>query len=230
MHLCKLSLELAFIKMKRTTHIIVILTILVLTSCNDNGQKLETQRDRLELIPEPDKDLREKYAKQQKDSLKRNSTKRTDCNQFSKVMTELKELLEQENYKVEIKEQQNDLWFKSEKENDEFEVDKTISFPKSRYLSIYAKRKNKLERMQDNWFPSFSVTEICFQDESVAVENHRKISEIISLNDIFNEKNYDYILQNGNRLIYVSCGAKIFEEYAFSYKDRIEEMIKNNKR
>ena len=203
---------------------------MVLTGCGDHGQKSETQNDRLELVPEPDKDVREKHEQQQKDSLKTNSTKIIDCNQFSKAMTELKELLEQENYKVEIKEQQNDLWFRSENGNDEFEVDETISFPKSQCLSIYAKRKNKLERMQDNWYPLFSVTEICFQDESVAVENHRQISNIISRNDIFNEKNYDYILQNGNRLIYVSCGAKIFEEYAFSYKDRIEEMIKNNKR
>ena len=84
--------------------------------------------------------------------------------------------------------------------------------------------------MQDNWYPSFSVTEICFQDEKVASKTHKEISEIINNRDIFNEKNYDYILKNGNRLIYVSCVAKIFEEYAFSYKNKIEELIKNNKR
>lgn len=83
--------------------------------------------------------------------------------------------------------------------------------------------------MKDNWYPSFSVTEICFQDELTAAENHGKISEMINRRDIFNEKNYDYILQNVNRLIYVSCGAKIFEEYAFSYKDKIEEIIKNKR-
>jgi hypothetical protein len=216
--------------MKKTTHIIIIFTILAVIGCNENEQKSETKNNRLELVPEPDKDLREKYEQQQKDSLKTNSTQRIDCNRFSKAMTELKELLEQENYKVEIKEQQNVLCFKSAKENDEFEVDETISFPQSQYLTFYAKSKNKLERMQDNWYPSFSVTEICFQDKSVAAENHKQISQIINRNDIFNEKNYDYIVQNGSRLIYVSCGAKIFEEYAFAYKDKIEEMIKNNKR
>jgi hypothetical protein len=215
--------------MKKINHIIVILTILVLIGCNDNVQKLETENDRLELVPEPDKDLREKYEQQQKDSLKESRLKVIDCNQFSKALIELKELLEKDNYSVEIREQQNDLWFKTEKESKEFEVDKTISFPKSQCLSFYVKRKNKLERMKDNWYPSFSVTEICFQDELTAAENHGKISEMINRRDIFNEKNYDYILQNVNRLIYVSCGAKIFEEYAFSYKDKIEEIIKNKR-
>ncbi|WP_062060699.1 hypothetical protein [Aquimarina longa] len=215
--------------MKKTAHII-ILTILTLISCNDNRQKAEYQNNRLELVPEPDKNIREKYEQQQKHNLQTNSNIRIDCNQFSKAMTELKKLLEQENYRVEIKEQQNDLWFRSKKNNEKFEVDETISFPKSQYLSIYAKRKNKLEQMQDNWYPSFFVTEICFQDESSAAENYRKITQIINRSDIFNEKNYDYIIQNENRLIYVSCRAKIFEEYAFSYQNKIEEIIKKNKR
>ncbi len=216
--------------MKKTSNILIILTILTLIGCNNSGKNSETQNDRLELVPEPDSNIREKYEQQQKDSLKTNITKAIDCNHFSKAMTELKELLEKDNYKVEIKEQQNDLWFKSEKGNKEFEVDKTISFSKSQCLSFYAKRKNKLERMQDNWYPSFSVIEICFQNEQTASISHKIISEIINNGDIFNEKNYDYILKNGNRLIYVSCGAKIFEEYAFSYKGKIEEIIKNNKR
>lgn len=199
--------------------------ILTIVGCNDNSQKSETKNDRLELVPEPDKDLREKYEQLLKDSLR----KEIDCSQFSKAMIELKELLEKDNYKIESKEQQNDLWFKSEKTGERFEVNKTISFTKSQILSIYAKRKNKLKQMQGNWYPSFSVTEICFQDEKEASKTHKKISEIINNGDIFNEKNYDYILENGNRLIYVSCGAKIFEKYAFSYKNKIEELIKNNK-
>ncbi|WP_282144394.1 hypothetical protein [Cellulophaga baltica] len=215
--------------MKKITHIIIILTILTLVGCNESGQKSETKNDRLELVPEPDKDLRGKYEQQQKDKLTAESLiNRIICNEFSQAMTEFKELLEKENYKVEIREQQNNLWFKTEKKNNE--VDKTISFSKSQCLSIYAKRKNKLERMKDNWYPSFSVTEICFQDEQTASKNHQEISEIINNRDMFNEKNYDYILKNGNRLIYVSCGAKIFEEYAFSYKDEIKEIVKNNKR
>lgn len=216
--------------MKKTNHIIIILTILVLIGCNDSEQKSKTENNRLELVPEPDKDLREKYKQQQKDNLKASSPETIDNNQFSTTIIELKELLEKDNYSVETKEQENDLWFKTEKESKKFEVDKIISFPKSQCISFYAKRKNKLEQMKDNWYPSFSVTEICFQDEQTASTNFQEIFKIINNGDIFNEKNYDYILENGNRLIYVSCGAKIFEEYAFSYKDKIEEIIKRNKR
>ena len=43
---------------------------MTLIGCNDNEQKSVSQNDRLELVPEPDKDLREKYEQQQKDSLK----------------------------------------------------------------------------------------------------------------------------------------------------------------
>ena len=39
-------------------------------SCKDNGQKSVSQNDRLELVPKPDKDLREEYEQQQKDSIK----------------------------------------------------------------------------------------------------------------------------------------------------------------
>lgn len=55
----------------RTT--IFILTFLTLIGCNDNGQKSVSQNDRLELVPEPDKDLREKYEIQQ-DSLTTDTT------------------------------------------------------------------------------------------------------------------------------------------------------------
>ena len=50
--------------------LITILTFLTLIGCNDNREKSMSQNDRLELVPEPDKDLREKYEQQEKDSLK----------------------------------------------------------------------------------------------------------------------------------------------------------------
>tara|TARA_B100000683_G_C12371212_1_gene507252 strand:+ start:254 stop:880 length:627 start_codon:yes stop_codon:yes gene_type:complete len=203
---------------------IYILTILTLIGCSENKQKSETQNNSVEVVKELENE------QQKNESLKTNNIKAINCNQFSKAMTELKKLLEQDNYRVEIKEQQNDLLFAvsnfpsiSNKDQIKF------SFPKSEYLSFYVERKNKLEGTKDNWYPSFSVTEICFQDESTAVENHGKISKIISGNDTFNDKNYDYLLQNGNRLIYVSCRARVFLEYAFSYKDKIKGIIKKNK-
>jgi hypothetical protein len=50
--------------------IIATLAILVLTACNNSQDKTTSTKDRLELVPEPDKDLREKYEAEQK--LKKN--------------------------------------------------------------------------------------------------------------------------------------------------------------
>lgn len=49
--------------------LLTILTFLTLIGCNDSGEKSVSQNDRLELVPDPDKDLREKYEQQEKDSL-----------------------------------------------------------------------------------------------------------------------------------------------------------------
>jgi hypothetical protein len=158
----------------------------------------------------------------------KNETTRKTCNMTSKSMTDLLHVLKQDNYRIEIREKQDELLFESRKTG--LESYKTISFPKSQFNSVYVKRNNRLEKMKDNWYPGFSVTEICFTDELIASEKYLEISEMINSLDIFNEKNYDYILLNGNRLIYVSCVAKIFEEYAFGYKGTIKEIIEKNKR
>lgn len=42
---------------------------MTLIGCNDNGEQSVSQNDLLELVPEPDKDLREKYEQQEKYSL-----------------------------------------------------------------------------------------------------------------------------------------------------------------
>jgi hypothetical protein len=44
--------------------IIIVLTVLVLTACNNSQDKTSSIKDR-ELVPEPDKDLREKYEAEQ---------------------------------------------------------------------------------------------------------------------------------------------------------------------
>lgn len=51
----------------RTTIVILIVSFLI--SCNDNEQKTVSKNDRFELIPEPDKDLREEYEQQQIESI-----------------------------------------------------------------------------------------------------------------------------------------------------------------
>ena len=44
---------------------LAILTISLLTNCNNSQTKFVEKNDRLELVPEPDKELREEYEKQQ---------------------------------------------------------------------------------------------------------------------------------------------------------------------
>jgi hypothetical protein len=52
-----------YIKMKNI--FLAILTISLLTNCNNSKTKSADKNDRLELVPEPDKELREEYEKQQ---------------------------------------------------------------------------------------------------------------------------------------------------------------------
>ena len=172
-----------------------------MVSCNQDKQRDSTSPE-----PESKKDI-----------------EGVNCDEFSRAMIDFIALLKRDNYEINPKENQLELSFKSYKE--EFKVDKDITFPKDHFKTIFAKRKNKLERMEDNWYPSFTITEICFQNEQLASKSYQDIFEIIDLSDLGNEKNYDYLLQNGNRLIYVSCGAKIFETYALGYKDEIEGII-----
>jgi len=154
--------------------------------------------------------------------------KQEDCNEFSQIMVGLIDILKQDNYKtLEFREELDTLSFKSYKTNLEI-VDKIISFPKSQFKTILFSRKNKLEGMKGNWYPGFSIIEICCKDELSATTYQKQIEEIINSNDSFNEKNYDYISQNKVKLIYVNCNARIFKSFAFRYKKQIEEIIESN--
>ncbi|CAD0009531.1 hypothetical protein FLACHUCJ7_04278 [Flavobacterium chungangense] len=45
---------------------LTIITILLLTNCNNSNNKTVNKTDRMELVPEPDKELKEEYEKKQK--------------------------------------------------------------------------------------------------------------------------------------------------------------------
>ena len=46
-----------------------ILTIILLTNCNNSNNKTVDKSDRIELVPEADKEIREEYEKQKEDQL-----------------------------------------------------------------------------------------------------------------------------------------------------------------
>lgn len=100
-----------------------------------------------------------------------------------------------------------------------------IKTPQGSCTTYYTKRNYPLKKPTGGWYPRFAITEITYRDSLTAANECKKIDRIISANDRMNEKNYDFIVQNGNTLIYVSTGARIFMEYTFSYKSVLLEII-----
>jgi hypothetical protein len=133
-------------------------------------------------------------------------------------------ILETDNYNVDTTQSIGTLKFTKYVDLEETE---RIEFKNNQFKSFHAKRKNPIKNMQDNWYPSFYVYEIYFQDSLKAKDFEKELNGFIRNDDIFNEKYYDYILRNNDRLIYVLCKAKIFEEYTFSYQGKLGELINN---
>jgi hypothetical protein len=146
-----------------------------------------------------------------------------ECN-LSKEFEELIAVLELDGYEVDSTAFVDTLRFQI---LDGLQVMKSRIFLTDDFNSVIAKRKTPLERMEENWFPNFQVFEICFGTEQLAIQGEQELSSFLESNDIYNSKNYDYLTRNKDRIIYVSCKAKIFEDYALKYKSRIEKIIKN---
>ena len=152
------------------------------------------------------------------------SVEKKCCAEKSSVLNDFIKLLEADNYNIDtIIGIPDTLRFM--KWDNRFEI--KIDFTGEQFTTFFAKRKHPLKNMTDSWYPNFRVFEICFDDDQTALEYEKKINEIIWSSDLFNDKNYDYVVRNSDRLIYVTCGAKIFEEYAFKYKEKIYELTKN---
>ena len=201
--------------MQKTTGLISIFIICAFFGCNNKT--------------EPSEQKNEKAIAKTGDSIFKDTLRNkgfpldTDCTQFSASINKCIELLKNDNYEINHAETDDELEFKSYK--NDFESDKVIIIRNYHFKAFWVKRKHKLDLNDNHWYPSFSVAEICFANAGVASQKHKEISEIIESRDLRNDKNYDYLLKNGNRLIYVSCRAKVFEEYAFYYKPKIEEII-----
>ncbi|WP_452597765.1 hypothetical protein [Pontimicrobium sp. MEBiC01747] len=199
---------------------IYIVTLFSLISCTKNSKET--------LLPVRNEIIKSDIKKKKPIKTISNDIKEKTCDEFSQTMISIIDTIKLDNYKTEeFKEKLDTLFFKSYKTDLEI-VDKIISFPKTQLKTILFSRKSKLKGMKGNWYPSFSITEICCKDELSASNYQKQISKIINSNDSFNEKDYDYILQNKTKLIYVNCNARIFKPFAFSYKKQIKEIIENN--
>ena len=148
------------------------------------------------------------------------------CSKSSIELNKLIQILKKDNYQIDTVESEGKA-FAKEHPKYEFKDEKTYIIPKHSCISFSAKRKHKLKNKKDNWYPSFRISEFCFSNKELAKNATDTINSIIYNADLINDKNYDYVVLNNNKIIYVSCGAKIFEEYAINYKKHIENLVKN---
>lgn len=80
-----------------------------------------------------------------------------------------------------------------------------------------------------NDFVKFNITELYFDNDSIAKNKKFEIDSIIDFTgriDLINDKNYDYIIQKSNRIIYVSCKSMSHSYSSDSLKSKIENLIK----
>ena len=87
------------------------------------------------------------------------------------------------------------------------------------------KHHNPLPTRVDAYYPRFQVYELYFESKELAAVHALKIEAAINSDDIFNEKQYDYLLRNGCALIYVHCNVSLFKEYAFQYRDSLKRLV-----
>ncbi|MFA7445090.1 MAG: hypothetical protein WCY89_04025 [Flavobacteriaceae bacterium] len=148
------------------------------------------------------------------------------CKNFSDKASKFIKLLENDNYAVDFIQNQDSLVFKKPNDND-FDIEEKVVFYKDSFKSFRVKRKHPVDG-SENTYPRFEVYEICFDNSEDVVGITKTIDEIINNDDIFNEKDYDFVLTNNNRIIYVSCNVNMFMEYVFSYKPKLEEIIQSS--
>ncbi|MFD0862834.1 hypothetical protein ACFQ1M_11530 [Sungkyunkwania multivorans] len=185
-------------------------------SCKESKQVDTTSSDTTDSIVQNDK-------KQQLTNIEVDETNSEECD-FSNEFKDIIRLLKQDDYNIDTTLTEDTLKFQI---RDRLEIVQSYEFYPKDFKFIFAKRKTRLKEMEDNWYPNFRVYEICFDNEQEAIDYESKLTEVLSSPDIFNDKNYDYLIRNHDRIIYVTCGAKIFEQYAFQYRDTIEKIIKN---
>uniref|UniRef100_UPI003F6E2F53 hypothetical protein n=1 Tax=Carboxylicivirga taeanensis TaxID=1416875 RepID=UPI003F6E2F53 len=188
--------------------IIVILTVIMLTGCSNSGKPKQS-------------DISKK-----KDSvvISKSLSLINISNDEEEIFASIINLLIADNYEIKDASEIDTLRFGKYKDLEQIE---NLEIYPSQYKSFKAINKTPIIQSDKDWFPKFYVFEIQLEDTIQAIEIENKLNSFIHHDDIFNEKNYDYVLRNHDRLIYVLCQSKMFEEYALSYKRRLKEIIKN---
>jgi hypothetical protein len=100
-----------------------------------------------------------------------------------------------------------------------YNIVESITYKDCKYIELYFKKKKPLK---GNYYPKFRMLEFCFDSTEKASEYSKKITHI--LNNQF--KNYGYILQNHDRLIYVQTGVNMYGFIINDMKKDFEKILK----
>lgn len=140
------------------------------------------------------------------------------CTELSKEVASLINTLKKENYKIGLINTDNQLIFETEKKSSQIKFENLKGFN--------AKCKTELK---DGMHVRFSVYEICLNDSNEAKTYEAKINTIINGNDLTNEKKYDFIIRNKNKLIYITTDARLFYESVVEQRNKIVKIIQNQR-
>ena len=142
-----------------------------------------------------------------------------DCKEPSTVLDQFLIILQQDEYVIQ------------EMNNESLTIrsgESQITIDGNSLNSFSAKRIFQIPDQEEKLYPTFEVYEICLDYEK-GTDLRNQILEIVSNRNFTKGKEYDYVVENGNRLIYVVSRAKVFKEFAFEYQEALKKRSKKLK-
>jgi hypothetical protein len=227
---------------------IIILTILTLIGCNNSEQKSTKENERFELVPEPDKDLREEYENQKTDSTS-DEKSHIDLNDTI-VLTEsinikdeivneyLTEDLEpiRKNFKrinsiqKWTSNEKFDLWESTEGGQAVFYYAENLEKVIVRYFGETGQRlieyylmEGKLSFVFDK---SFNYNRPIYWDSTAMKENHDNQVFDFEQSEIIEERSYFLNDKLVHQLNNQDCGSPFADDYLFEEQARIQTEFK----
>jgi len=101
-----------------------------------------------------------------------------------------------------------------------FKTVESIKYIDCRYIEFSFKKK---KTVNGNFYPEFRIMEICFESNAKAEEYSEKLSRIIKQQ----EKNYGYIIVNGDRLLYIQTGVNMYGFIIYDFQKEFQKIIEN---
>lgn len=138
----------------------------------------------------------------------------------SKNLQLIASFLKENNYSF-IKELKNEELIVSNSYWENPEDGEKIIYSGSKYILYSFKKKTPIN---GNYYPKFQVFEFCFDSKKTAMQYHEKYNYIVKTQ----EKNYGYVLLNGDRLLYFQTGVNMYSFILNDLKNSFEKIINDN--